>query len=280
MLKSISFWSFPYFEGKPIRPVQAMHVAKEAGFDALELAVDAEGYLTPETDHKDCERFRTEAARIGIQVQSVASGFGWKYSGTDLDPAIRKRAVTMQKAALDRVAWIGAKSYLIVPGAVTIPWDDQYRPVPYDLAVRWAREAIAELSEYAANLELELCVENVWNGMFYSPLELCDFLDSFQNPWLGAYLDVGNLLGLHQCPQHWVKLLGKRVKRVHIKDYKMSVGGLAGFVPLLQGDMPWPEILAALREIGYDRTITAEIIPPDEHTVQDTSKALDQILAM
>ncbi|MBR0459469.1 MAG: sugar phosphate isomerase/epimerase [Victivallales bacterium] len=280
MLKSLSFWSIPEKDGKPVRPVDAMHIVKDAGYDALELAVGLSGYLTPDTSHADCSRFQTEAARIGVQLQSIASGMTWECSPTHLDADVRARAIDLNKRALDRVAWIGAQSYLFVPGAVTIPWDANYKQVPYDQAVKWAHEAVEILGEYAANLGVELCVENVWNGMFYSPLELRDFLDSFQNPSIGSYFDAGNLLGLHQCPAHWIALLGKRIRRVHIKDYKTSVGGLAGFVNLLEGDMPWKETMDALRAIGYDKTITAEILPPTGDTVAVTSVALDKIFAL
>ena len=65
-----------------------------------------------------------------------------------------------------------------------------------------------------------------------------------------------------------------------IKDFKLSVGTLAGFCDLLDGDIPWNDTMAALRSIGYDKTITAEMMPPDPTLLDRTSKAMDKILAM
>jgi hexulose-6-phosphate isomerase len=169
---------------------------------------------------------------------------------------------------------------LFVPGAIIIPWDRSYPPVPYEQAIDWARQATAELAKTAEDVGVELCVENVWNGLFYSPLEFRDFIDSIASPAVGIYFDAGNVLGYHQYPHHWIAILGARIRRVHVKDFQRQIGGLGGFCQLLEGDMPWKETIQALRAIGYDRTIVAEMIPPAEGLLQRTSKALDTILAM
>jgi len=67
---------------------------------------------------------------------------------------------------------------------------------------------------------------------------------------------------------------------VHIKDFKKSVGTLAGFCDLLAGDVPWKETMAALRKIGYDKTIVAEMMPPDPTLLKRTKAAMDKIVSM
>jgi hexulose-6-phosphate isomerase len=114
----------------------------------------------------------------------------------------------------------------------------------------------------------------------YSPVELAAFIDSINNPAVGAYFDVGNVLNHQQWPPHWIEILGKRIDRIHIKDFKLSVGTLDGFCDLLDGDIPWNDTMAALHRIGYDKTVTAEMMPPDPTLLDRTSKAMDKILAM
>jgi hypothetical protein len=93
-------------------------------------------------------------------------------------------------------------------------------------------------------------------------------------PPIGAYFDVGNCMRQHQYPPHWIEILGSRIKRVHLKDFKRSVGTLDGFCDLLEGDQPWAETMAALRAIGYDRTLTAEMIPYAPGRVEKTCRAM------
>src|SRR5208282_3217735 len=121
---------------------------------------------------------------------------------------------------------------------------------------------------------------NVWNGMFYSPLEFRDFVGSLHSPAVGVYFDVGNVLGYHQHPPHWIEILGPLIQRVHFKDFQKSVGTLAGFCDLGEGDVPWAQTIKALRGIGYDRTVVAEMIPWNPGLLERTSGAMDRILAL
>ena len=281
MIKCISYWSVPKgLEGE--RPIdEAMAEAKAAGFQGIELAVgEKNGVLDVATDEATCTAYRKLADKHGLVVETVAAGLTWGCSPNDPNEATRRRSVEIHAAALQRAAWLGAKAMLMVPGAVKIPWNAGYGPVPYDKAVHWSKDAISELAKTAERLRVDLCVENVWNGMFYSPLEFAGFIDSVGSSRVGAYFDVGNVLGYHQHPPHWIHILGERIKRVHIKDFKNSVGNLTGFCELLEGDVPWAETMQAFREVGYGKTVVAEMMPPAPGLLERTSRAMDKIFAM
>jgi hexulose-6-phosphate isomerase len=280
MIKCISYWSFQggLEHSRPVDEVFAE--ARDAGFAGVELAVAEQGVLTPETDRTTCERYRAQAEKRGVMLQTLASGMSWTCSPTSADATTRRRSIELHKGALQRAAWLGAHAMLFVPGAVKVPWDSSYVPVRYDHAVEWAAEAVRELSVVAERVGVDLCVENVWNGLLYSPLELARFIDGFGSPSVGVYFDVGNVLGYHQHPPHWVEILGKRIKRVHVKDFKASVGNMSGFCDLLEGDVPFDQTMRALREAGYDGTVVAEMIPWRAGLLERTSLAMDRILAM
>lgn len=280
MIKAISYWSLP--EGLSGRcPIdQAVTLVKNAGFQGLELAISPEGVFATTTDQATCQNYRTQLTAAGLACTSVASGMSWGASPTDPDPAVRAQAIALHQAALQRAAWVGASALLFVPGAVSIPWNPSYGPVDYAQAVEWARQAVAALLPTAQATGVHLCIENVWNGLFYSPLELRDFIDSFNSPYLGVYLDVGNLMGYHQHPPHWISILGSRIRRIHLKDYKTSIGGLAGFCDLMAGNVPWKATMQALRTIGYNNTLVAEMMPLDPALLARTNAALDIILRL
>ncbi len=280
MIKCISYWSVAGGLDNTRPPEEAMDEAKAAGFGGIELAVAEKGVLTPQTDEATCVRYRDAAKSKGIALETLASGMSWGCSPTSPDAATRKRAIELHRGALQRAAWIGAKAMLFVPGAINIPWVAGFKPVKYDDAVKWAGEAVGELLTTAESVGVDLCIENVWNGMFYSPLELSSFIDQFKSPRVGVYFDIGNVLGYHQYPPHWIEILGSRIRRVHIKDFKSSVGNLSGFCDLLEGDVPWAESMKALRAVGYDRTIVAEMMPPRADLLKTTSAAMDRIFAM
>ncbi len=280
MIKSISYASIPR-AAEAERPIdEAIAEAKTAGFRAIELGITMSGVLSIQTEEKACEAYQALAEKHKLSLETVAAGITWGLSPTDPDERVRERSIAAHAAALQRAAWLGAKAMLMVPGAVTVPWEPNRKHVRYDRAVTWSRQALTRLAETAEHVGVDLCVENVWNGLFYSPTEFAAFIDSIGSPSVGVYFDVGNLLGYHQHPPHWIEILGKRIRRVHIKDFKKSVGNLAGFCDLLEGDVPWKETMAALRAIKYDKTIVAEMIPPAPGLLERTSKAMDKILAM
>jgi len=122
-------------------------------------------------------------------------------------------------------------------------------------------------------------MENVWNGLFYSPIELRNFVDSFNSDKLGVYLDIGNLIGYQQYPPHWIELLNSRIKRVQIKDFQENFDwtGSFSFCDIGTGDVPWKETIEALKTINYQNTIIAEMLPWDETILSRTSAAMDQL---
>ncbi len=280
MIKSISYWSMKGGLEGTCPVAEAMTAAKKAGFEGIELCIGTSGVLTTGTDEATCRTYAKLAVENGLALETLASGMSWGCSPTHPDAAVRRQSIDLHKAALQRAAWLGCKAMLFVPGAVVIPWDASYKPVRYDKAVAWAREAVAELGETAVKVGVDLAVENVWNGLFYSPLELAAFIDSFKNPRIGVYFDVGNMLNHQQWPPHWIELLGARIRRIHVKDFKLATGTLAGFCDLLDGDIPFAETMAALRGIGYRGTLVAEMMPYDPTLLERTSKAMSRILEM
>jgi len=276
----ISYWSVK--DGLAnTRPIEdALIEAKAAGFDGIELACGTDGVLSVNTDQKTMESYRALGEKHGIKLETMAAGLSWGCSPTDPNLETRKKSIELHASALQRAAWLGAKAMLIVPGAIKIPWDASYGPVKYDQAVTWAKDAAKRLAETAERVGVDLCLENVWNGMFYSPLEFAGFIDSIGSKRVGAYFDVGNVLGYHQHPPHWIEILGPRIRRVHIKDFKNSVGNITGFCDLLAGDVPWPQTIAALRNIGYDKTLVAEMMPPDPTLLKRTRDAMGKIVKM
>jgi len=278
MIKAISYWSMKDGLANTHPIDDAARTAKAAGFAGLELCIGTEGVLNTSSTKAQCQKIRKAVDKAGVIVETLAAGLAWGFNPTSNDAAVRARSMELHKAALERAAWLDCKAFLYVPGVVKSPISPDL--VRYDLAIARARENVKELLGVAEKVGVDLCLENVWNGMFYSPLELIDFVDSFKSPRIGVYFDVGNVLGYHQHPPFWIELLGKRIRRVHIKDFKQSLGSLAGFCDLMAGDVPWKDSIAALRKVGYDSTIVAEMMPWDPALLSRTSTALDTILAM
>src|SRR3954447_16979690 len=101
--KSINLWAFPYPERMTLR--ECLQLAKDAGFDGIELNYDLESDLSPKAGTKEFEAIRKTADDIGIAVSGLCSFLYWPFSLTSNDPAQRVRglelATKMTQAAHD-----------------------------------------------------------------------------------------------------------------------------------------------------------------------------------
>ncbi len=280
MIKGISYCSMKDGLAGTHAIDDALAQAKATGYPALELAIAADGVLGTSNSQADCGAIRAQIEASGVAVESVATGLGWAFNAVSDDASVRKKSIEHHAAALERTAWLGAKAMLMVPGVVKSPISPDI--VRYDHALARCREAVKTLLDTAHRVEVDLCLENVWNGMFCSPVEFAQFVDDVASERLGIYFDVGNTLGYHQHTPHWIELLGSRIKRVHFKDFteKFDWVGAYSFCDLMAGDVPWAQTMAALRDIGYDGTVVAEMLPWDPGILARTSAAMDLILAM
>ena len=277
MIKGISYLSFENGLSNNESIDSALSQTKSNGFDALELSVSSEGVINTNSTKPECEIIRKKINDSGIFVDSIATGMSWGDSPTSDDKSIRKKSISLHQDAIKVSSYLDCKALLFVPGVVKSPISPEI--VRYDRALERLREAINQMLPIAEDLNVDLCMENVWNGFFYSPIELRDFVDSFNSSRLGVYLDIGNLIGYQQYPPHWIELLNSRIKRVQIKDFQENFDwtGSFSFCDIGAGDVPWRETIAALNSIEYNSTIIAEMLPWDETILSRTSAAMDQL---
>ena len=277
MIKGISYLSFENGLSNNESIDSALIQTQSNGFEALELSVSNEGVINTNLSESECGAIRQKINDSGVFVDSIATGMSWGISPTSDDAEVRKNSIKLHQDAIRVASYLDCKALLFVPGVVKSPISPEI--VRYDRALDRLREAINQMLPIAEELDVDLCMENVWNGFFYSPIELRDFVDSFESDKLGVYLDIGNLIGYQQHPPHWIELLNSRIKRVQIKDFQENFDwtGSFSFCDLGAGDVPWKETVSALKSIQYKSTIIAEMLPWDETILSRTSVAMDQI---
>lgn len=279
MKKGISIWSFK--DGMSV--CDCIKMAADAGFDGIELALNESGEMGLNESAENLKRYRECADKAGVEIPSIATGLFWSYSMSASDPAVREKALKCAKTEIETAAAIGAKRVLIVAGAVGVDFVPGHEVVDYETAYNLALDGMKQVAEWARQNKIQALIENVGNKLLLSPLEFRDFIDKVGSEWVGAYLDVGNVLYNNGFPQQWVRILGKRIGSVHFKDYRFfpDVGG-GSFVDLLAGSVDYEAVMAALKAIGYDGYAIAEMIPNyaqfTNTIVYNTSNSMDIIL--
>lgn len=276
MKKGINVWSFP----SNMSISSKLKITKDAGFDGIELSLDEEGEISLKSSHQDLLKVKHLAEDFNIQIPSVATGLYWKYSFTSNDYFIRQKAKDIVKKQLEVASILGADTILVIPGIVGADFIPNCEIVEYHKAYERSLETFMELKKEAESFKVSIGLENVWNKFLLSPLEFRDFIDKINSSYVGIYLDVGNVL-YTGYPEHWIKILERRIKKIHLKDFKQKIGNLNGFVDLLSGDVNFPKIIENLKTTGYNGYLIAEMAPYkyySDQIIYNTARSLDRIL--
>lgn len=276
MKRSINIWSFV---GKSNR--EAMKLAKDAGFEGIELALEATGELSMESTPEQLAALKAYADELGLAIPSLSSSLCWGSSLTADDPAERQDAHNMVVQQIRCAKALGADTVLVIPGSVSVEFVPERPVVAYDVAYDRALEEIKKLAPVAEEYGVHIGIENVWNKFLLSPLEMRRFVDEVGSDYVGVYFDVGNVM-YAGYPEQWIRILNKRIKKVHFKDYRRNPGGLNCFVDLLSGDVDWKAVMEAFAEIGYDGWAAGEMIPQyqqgSDQLIYNTAGAMERIM--
>ncbi len=248
---------------------------KDAGFEGIEIRFGPQ--VKPESTADDLHRLRDAAGKTGITIVSLWVGLDDNPLNSP-DAEVRARGDASIERAIECAVGLGCEAMLIVPGRLgtsklRVGYQDTWDRVTAEFRKVIPRAAAAKVC---------LTPENVWNKFLLSPLEMRTFVDQFHSPWLQTHFDIGNVMQFG-FPEDWILTLGPRIRRIHVKDYKLSTRAEQGrFVDLLEGDVNWKAVMAALVQVGYRGFLSPEIGHrngvPDQ--LQQVSAALDKILAM
>ena len=282
MKKSINLWAFPYPGQWTLE--RCLEIAKDAGFEGIELNIDLEGELSVQSTPAQLMEIRRLAEAAGIEISGICSFLFWPYSMTSNDCDQRTKGIEMAESMIDAAKLLGTENVLVVPGAAFAPWVEKAEPVRPDICLDRAREALRRLLPKAEAAGVYLNIENIFmNGFLFSPQEVRDFVDSFGSRNVKVHFDTGNI-SEYQFPEHWIPILGDRIQNVHLKEWdrRSREFGLQAFRTLLDGTTNWPAVIEELNRIGYRGYLTFEYFHPFQHypeaLIYQTSDALDRIL--
>jgi len=236
-------------------------MARDTGFEVVQVPT--------EPDERKAEEIKKAADAAGIAIDSVMNMDHWKYPLSSNDHAVVEKSLAGMRTSLHNAKLWGSDAVLLVPAVVNAQ-------TSYHDAWLRSQTQIRSLMPLAEELKVVIAIEEVWNKFLLSPLEMASFIDEFRSPWIKAWFDVGNVV-LYGYPQDWIHTLGKRIVKVHLKDFKRKEDGYA-WVNLGDGDVDWTAVRQAFADIGYIGSAITELDAGDETYLRDVSRRIDRLL--
>lgn len=242
--------------------LEKLQLLKDVGFDGVEI--NSPGSLKREEALEARDK-------TGIAIHGVVDSIHWGTRMSDPDPAVREKGLKGLLAAMDEAKFLGADAVLLVPGAVKNKETENFEQV-------WQRsqEQIRLAIPTAEKLGVKIAIEVVWNDFLTTPQQLIQYVDEFKNPIVGAYFDAGNMVKYGVPPATWIRLLGKRMVKLHLKSYSMT----RKWVAIGDGDENYPDVAKALVEVGYNGWATAEVGGGDAAVLKDVKQRMEKALGM
>ena len=240
--------------------------------DQFKLAVDV-GFHEMEVrtvdSNDEAVKIKGAADQAGLRIHSVMNQAHWRYPLSSPDPKEVQASMQGMELSLNQAKLYGADAVLLVPAVVR---DD----TTYEQAWERSQKKIRELLPLAEKTGVIIAIEEVWNKFLLTARDFVQYIDEFNNPLVQAYVDVGNMVH-YGVPQHWVRQVGKRIAKVHLKDY---VRQTRQFVNLGEGDINWEEVKKSLADAGFTGNATVELRGGDRAYLADISQRVDKLLGL
>ncbi|MGH9384400.1 MAG: sugar phosphate isomerase/epimerase family protein [Vicinamibacterales bacterium] len=240
-------------------------LARSVGFDGIEMQTIANADQAAE--------ILAASQATGLRIHSVMNADHWRFPLSSGDAATVARSVAGMETSLRNAAQWGADVVLLVPAVVDAA-------TSYGDAWTRSQRVIRErLLPIANEVRVVIAVEEVWNKFLLSPLEFARYVDELDSPRLRAYFDVGNVV-FYGFPQDWIRVLGPRIVRIHLKDFQLDrPNGRFSWRNLGEGDIDWTAVRRALADVGYAGYLTTEVSGGDAAYLKDLAQRVDRFIA-
>jgi L-ribulose-5-phosphate 3-epimerase len=215
----------------------------------------------------------------GLQAASVCCHTHWEKPLSAPDEATRKIGFEGLVLSLRDAQVYGATSVLLVPGVAR-------NGVTYQECFERSIVEIKKAIPVAKETGVKIASENVGNNFIMSPEQAVEYLDAINSEWVGWHFDIGNA-GRVGPAERWIQVIGKRIFRIHVKDYSAKPADPAARgnarPKLLDGDTNWPAVMKALDNVGYTGWAISEQPgnqAADVETARDLAQRMDRIFAL
>lgn len=235
---------------------------KELGFDGVEM--DSPSNI----DVKEAIAARD---KTGIEIHGVVDSIHWGTRLSDPSADVRAKGLEGLKTALKDCKAYGGTTALLVPGQVNDPKNENYDQV-------WERSTaeVKKALPLAHELDVKIAIETVWNNFITKPEEFAAYIDQFNDPMVGGYFDISNMIKFGPSPARWIRVLGKRMLKFDFKGYSHA----KQWVDIGDGDEDWSEVLKALAEVGYEGWATSEVSGGGREKLTEIAERMDRVLGL
>ncbi len=223
----------------------ALEVARSLGLQGMQLWNVGGPYDPSALDADARKQLRENFAAYGLEISALCAHNDY------CNPEGLPDRIAHFKACMKLAADLGAVGVTTESGK---PTDDTGEDVAWQILVVVFREVCA----VGEQLGVKACIEAGPTKLVRTIADIERLVEEVNSPAMAVNLDPANLVMAGEDPVEAVRRLGDRIAHTHAKDGILRPDGSRQEVPLGDGQVPWPEYLAALKETGFDGYLCIE----------------------
>lgn len=256
----------------PVRSViKELDSISELKFDYLELTMDP-----PQAHYKMIREEKKNLLRaLDHHKMKILCHLPTFVSTADLTPSLREASLNEVLKSLDVAAELGCFKVVLHPSYML-----GLSVFVMEKAREYALESLDAIIEKVDQLGLIICLENMFPRT-HSLVEPDDFVEIFEKfPKLKLTLDTGHAhIGDKDGSRalDFIKRFPDRISHIHASD---NLGEEDNHLPVGAGTVNFTEIVKAIKEIGYDDTITLEVFSKDRDYLRISREKLETMFAV
>ena len=177
----------------------------------------------------------------------------WHPSFIEPDPHYRRVRIDHTRRALSLCAELGAPHITTEPGGPLAP--GQSRQEGIDLFV----EVLKPLAEHAHDLGVLLLIEPEPDLLVETTDQYLEVVERLDAPSIGLNFDVGHAYCVSEDIPAAIARLASHIRHYHLED--IAATRVHHHLVPGTGAIDFAEVIAAIRETGYDGWLTVELYP-------------------
>lgn len=228
--------------------------AKRFGYDYIELWGGRPHAYPPDLNEEEIQELRALSEAYGVPIPIFTPELNaYPYNFMQGSEAQRRDCVDYIKRSMEAAVALGCSATLISAGHAGVQAKE---------GAIWTRlvRTLEELTLYAEDLGHKLILEPLTpyeSNVITTANDLCRALDAVPSPALVGMCDVAVPFAQGERMLTYLDKLGDRLQHLHIVD---STGCDDTHLVPGEGVLPLPELMAELKERGYQGTATIELV--------------------
>ena len=243
---------------KGISWLERLTIAKELGFDFVEMSIDEtdERLARLEWTEEEIEAVNQAQRSTGVRIFSICLSGHRRFPFGSADAGKREKALVMMQQCIDLAVKLGVRN-------IQLAGYDVYYEEKTVLTRERFIQNLKKAVQMAAAKQVMLSIEIMDDPFINSLSKFQEIKKQIPSPWLQAYPDLGNLSAWPENnPGYELEKGIDSIVAVHVKDTLNVTPDFPGkfkCVPWGEGDVDFLGCLTTLKRLGYDGTFLFEM---------------------